>query len=60
MRIMINLETDNEAFGNGMSGEVVELILQTLAVAYGDDEGRLRDINCNTVCKFTVKGRVLR
>ena len=59
MRITIDLETDNEAFGHGMYEETVELILQTLAsmVAYGEDVGHLLDHDNKTVCQFAVIGR---
>jgi hypothetical protein len=41
MRIVIYLDTDNEAFGNGMYEEAVEQVLLTLAtkVANGEDAG---------------------
>lgn len=59
MRITIDLETDNEAFGNGKYEETVELILQTLAtkVANGEDAGCLKDRANKTVCQFTVWGK---
>lgn len=60
MEIMITLDTDNEAFGNGKHEEVVKIILATVAIkiACGEDEGCLLDLVDNTtVCQFTVWGR---
>lgn len=56
MKIVIHLDTDNEAFGNGRYEELVELILQEIAtkVANGEDIGRLTDRTNKTVCEFTV------
>jgi len=57
MKITIEIRTDNDAFVERYDHQLSE-ILSTVSykVVDGQKDGNIRDINGNTVGKFTVEG----
>ena len=54
MTITINIETDNDAFTHDRACEVLRIIREHLN-SRGLDDGKLRDINGNTVGCVTIR-----
>ncbi len=56
MKIIIDLETDNDAFQQDPPTELMRILLVTISkISGGIDGGPLMDINGNTVGKFDVE-----
>ena len=50
----LNLETENDAFKRRPLAEIARILRETAdRVANGTDEGKIRDLNGNTVGTFT-------